>query len=313
MTGSNPSRRHRAARCATGPMVAFGTILHTSHMLGGLSTPETSSTRRPTSAPITRGMKPPGGLAPGTVMTMSSSSFVQTKRPLDNGASGSGDTGRRVAVPQRDLEELQADFRQLVDQGAGRSARRNLAQRVRCQSPASVQHFLQELLGECLSAGTCCHSKLIVTRLTKRNGFDVHTTFCAGMRRGGSPEQGGPTPLRRGKAVSCKQPMSGEMERGRRWKIFCEWADSTSCPPMLHWPAFDPQRWWRTSLMSRMFQASSKPRDHSRGPGRSLWMCSGGGLKREGRSAWQRKWCEGSCRTETRRAIWSGASQRWRH
>ncbi|CAE7186159.1 unnamed protein product [Symbiodinium microadriaticum] len=39
--------------------------------------------------------------------------------PLDNGASGSGDTGRRVAVPQRDLEELQADFRQLVDQGAG--------------------------------------------------------------------------------------------------------------------------------------------------------------------------------------------------
>ena len=64
-----------------------------------------------------------------------SSCFVQTKRPSDTDAIASRGTGRRAVVPQRDLEELQADFRQ----------------RVRCQSPASVQRFLQELLGECLS------------------------------------------------------------------------------------------------------------------------------------------------------------------
>ena len=61
-------------------------------------------------------------------------SFVQTKRPLEAVASGSTQGSGRAPVPQRDLEELQADFKQLVDQGLGRSTRRTLAAASRRQA-----------------------------------------------------------------------------------------------------------------------------------------------------------------------------------
>ncbi|CAE7942104.1 unnamed protein product [Symbiodinium sp. KB8] len=60
-------------------------------------------------------------------------------------------TGPRPdGIPRRDFEELVADFRQLVDMGIGRRARRDLIFRVQCRQPARVLRFLQEVLGGCL-------------------------------------------------------------------------------------------------------------------------------------------------------------------
>ena len=57
---------------------------------------------------------------------------------------------RPDGIPRRDFEELVSDFRQLVDMGIGRRARRDLIFRVQCRQPARVLRFLQDVLGECL-------------------------------------------------------------------------------------------------------------------------------------------------------------------
>ena len=57
---------------------------------------------------------------------------------------------RPDGIPRREFEELVSDFRQLVDMGIGRRARRDLIFRVQCRQPARVFRFLQEVLGECL-------------------------------------------------------------------------------------------------------------------------------------------------------------------
>ncbi|OLP77544.1 Gramicidin S biosynthesis protein GrsT [Symbiodinium microadriaticum] len=62
-------------------------------------------------------------------------------------------TGELEEMPEEQLEEeLQADFKQLVDQGLGRSTRRS-----------------------------CCHLRLIVTQWMLRSGYNLHMIFFADM------------------------------------------------------------------------------------------------------------------------------------
>ena len=93
------------------------------------------------------------------------------------------DVGPRAdGIPRRDFEELVADFRQLVDAGDGRRARRDLAHRVQCRQPARVRRFMQEVLGECFN------DDMVLPLEARRYSVDVETWVdrlsdcCANMR-----------------------------------------------------------------------------------------------------------------------------------